>query len=73
MRVAGLALTKALQLRHNASSVDELRRVPAEQLTWPLPTQGWFLDDGEVLGRQPWEVGNAAQLAHCGTLRHVMI
>ena len=30
-----------------------LRGVPAGELAWPLPTGGYFLDDGAVMGQQP--------------------
>ena len=47
----GLRERDALLQRHSAKTVDDLRHVPAANLTrngWPLPTNGYFYDDGSI-------------------------
>ena len=40
-------------LKHNVTSVEGLLTVPAEVLAWPIPTGGYFLDDGLIMQKQP--------------------
>lgn len=51
-RALGLAQRDALFARHRVASIDGLRRVPAANLSWLLPTGGYFLDD-TLMPEQP--------------------
>ena len=52
-RAMGLAQLRALERVHGVESIDGLRTVAPGNLSWALPTQGFFLDDGAVMGVQP--------------------
>ena len=58
----GMAERDALFLMHGTTSLDGLATVPAENLTWPIPTGGYFLDDGLIMGKQPSEYLAAGEL-----------
>lgn len=64
----GMLLAKALMARHLKTSVEGLKEVAPDKLLWPLPTQGYFFDDGLILAVDPLTVleqgrGNVATLA----------
>jgi len=51
---SGLLQRDALLVRFGVTTIDELRHIPAANLShWPLPTQGYFYDDGAVLSPPP--------------------
>ena len=49
----GLALRDALFAAHGVASMAGLGAVAPEKLVWPLPTGGFFLDDGLIMPQQP--------------------
>ena len=47
----GVAERDALFVMHGVASLDGLAKVPAGDLSWPLPTGGYFVDDGLIMVR----------------------
>ena len=48
-RIQGMAQTSALMALHGVLSIEDLQKVDPQNLTWPLPTGGYFLDDTVML------------------------